>query len=53
MAAVLAAATIAAAEVTRGDTAPTYPLVTEEMAAGHLAEAIDGAPLVLLYGSAT
>jgi len=41
------------ANVLEGDLAPLFSSVDEEMRATDLADFVDGAPLVFLYGSAT
>jgi hypothetical protein len=43
----------AAANVIEGDTAPMIVSVDERMRAFDMADLVDGAPLVFLYGSAT
>lgn len=43
----------AAANVIEGDTAPMIVSVDERMRALDMADLVDGAPLVFLYGSAT
>lgn len=46
-------AALAGASVDEGDTAPMIVSVDEKMRAFDMANLVDGAPLVFLYGSAT